>query len=96
MDVVRNPMPIGAMPVIPTVPVQNPELPILFLSGEDDPCYINKRKWKQAVERLSYLGYEDIHAILFERMRHEIHNEEEREKVFEELDRFVQRIVQNP
>ncbi len=76
--------------------VQNPELPILFLSGEDDPCYINKRKWKQAVERLSYLGYEDIHAILFEHMRHEIHNEEEREKVFEELDRFVQRIVQNP
>lgn len=75
--------------------VQNPELPILFLSGEDDPCYINKKKWKQAVERLSHLGYEDIHAILFERMRHEIHNEEEREKVFEELDRFVQRIVQN-
>lgn len=70
--------------------VHKPELPILFLSGEDDPCYISNRKWKQAVERLSNLGYEDIHAILFENMRHEIHNEAQQEKVFEELDQFVQ------
>ena len=73
--------------------VQNPELPILFLSGEDDPCYINNRKWRQAVNRLSKLGYEDIHAVLFENMRHEIHNEVERDKVFEELDQFVQGVT---
>ena len=74
--------------------VQNPELPILFLSGEDDPCYINNRKWRKAVNRLSNLGYEDIHAILFENMRHEIHNEVERGKVFEELDQFVKRVIE--
>lgn len=35
MDVVRNPMPIGAMPVIPTVPVQIPELPVLTMDTID-------------------------------------------------------------
>ncbi|XP_076682562.1 uncharacterized protein LOC143376298 isoform X3 [Andrena cerasifolii] len=35
MDVVRNPMPIGAMPVIPAVPVQIPELPVLTMDTID-------------------------------------------------------------
>lgn len=35
MDVVRNPMPIGAMPVIPTIPVQIPELPVLTMDTID-------------------------------------------------------------
>ncbi|XP_043504297.1 uncharacterized protein LOC122525516 [Polistes fuscatus] len=37
MDVVprRNPVPIGAMPVIPTVPVQIPELPVLSMEAID-------------------------------------------------------------
>ncbi|KAL2737521.1 inaD-like protein isoform X3 [Vespula maculifrons] len=37
MDVVprRNPIPIGAMPVIPTVPVQIPELPVLTMDAID-------------------------------------------------------------
>lgn len=37
MDVVRNPMPIGAMPVIPTVPlpVQLQDLPVLTMEPLD-------------------------------------------------------------
>ncbi|CAK9809008.1 Patj homolog [Anthophora quadrimaculata] len=35
MDVVRNPMPIGTMPVIPTVPMQIPELPTLTMDTID-------------------------------------------------------------
>lgn len=35
MDVVRNPMPIGAMPVISAVPVQIPELPVLTMDTID-------------------------------------------------------------
>ena len=72
--------------------MHQPELPILFLSGEEDPCYINKKKWKQGVYRMTELGYENVEAILFENMRHEIHNEEENEKVFDALQEFADTI----
>ena len=74
--------------------MKNPQLPILFLSGMDDPCYISENKWAQAVERMSRLGYTDITAKRFEGMRHEIHNEEENEKVYQEVDKFCRRLVQ--
>lgn len=72
--------------------VKNSALPILFLSGLDDPCYINDRKWKQAVRRLLELGYYNITEIRYEGMRHEIHNEEGREKVHQDVDAFCKRI----
>lgn len=73
--------------------VKNPQLPILFLSGMDDPCYINEKKWDQAINRMSGLGYKDITAIRFENMRHEIHNEEESPKVYQEVDDFCKRLI---
>lgn len=71
---------------------QNPDLPVLFLSGYDDPCYISERKWEQAVERLRKLGYSDIVEIRYPGMRHEIHNEEENDRVFADIASFVSMI----
>lgn len=73
--------------------VKQPELPVLFISGMDDPCYINEKKWNQAIERMHRLGYEDITEIRYTGMRHEIHNEKECEKVFGDIERFCERIV---
>lgn len=73
--------------------VKNSSLPILFLSGEDDPCYISERKWYQAIYRMHDLGYEQTTAIRFEGMRHEIHNEEDNQLVYEEIDAFCRDIV---
>ncbi len=70
--------------------VKNPDLPILFVSGEDDPCYINEKKWRQAIERMHAIGYEQTTAIRFPGMRHEIHNEVLRKRVFDEMDGFFQ------
>lgn len=75
--------------------VRNKKLPILFLSGEEDPCYINRRKWNQARERLVKLGYEKVDAKLFKGMRHEIHNEDEKEIVFEEIAAFCEKVIKN-
>lgn len=75
--------------------VKQPKLPILFVSGEDDPCYVSEKKWRQAVERLSKLGYENITEIRYKGLRHEIHNEEEYEKVFRDMESFCARIVKN-
>lgn len=68
--------------------VKNPNLPILFLSGEADPCYISDKKWYQAIDRLHNLGYEQTTAIRFPGMRHEIHNELEQELIYNEIDTF--------
>lgn len=72
--------------------VRHPELPILFLSGNDDPCYVNEKKWRQAIDRLKKLGYDHIREIRYEGMRHEIHNEKNRELVFMDVDRFCHRV----
>ncbi|MCM1158678.1 MAG: lysophospholipase [Bacteroidales bacterium] len=73
--------------------MKNPELPILLVSGADDPCYISERKWQQTVDRLLNLGYGQVTAVRFEGMRHEIHNEDGKEKVFLELDKFCREVM---
>lgn len=75
--------------------VKQPELPILFISGKDDPCYVNEKKWKQAIQRLYKLGYENVTEIRYKGLRHEIHNEEEHEKVFRDIEAFCNQIVKN-
>lgn len=73
--------------------VKQPGLPVLFVSGMEDPCYINERKWKQAVKRMHKLGYENVTEIRYEGLRHEIHNEEICEKVYEDMEQFCNRII---
>lgn len=73
--------------------VKNSSLPILFLSGQDDPCYISDKKWYQAIDRLHNLGYEQTTAIRFPGMRHEIHNEIEQELIYNEIDAFFRDYV---
>lgn len=73
--------------------VENPDLPVLFLSGKDDPCYINERKWNKAVKRMRALGYHELTEIRYDGMRHEIHNEKDRSRVFQDIDYFCQSIT---
>lgn len=73
--------------------MKNPELPIRFLSGMDDPCYISERKWEQALSRMRQLGYRNVTARLFDGMRHEIHNEPERQLVFDDIDHFCRQLA---
>lgn len=74
--------------------VKNPDLPVLFLSGKDDPCYINEQKWNLAVKRMRNLGYHELTEIRYDGMRHEIHNEKDKDRVFEDIDYFCQSILQ--
>ncbi len=73
--------------------MENERLPILFVSGMDDPCYVNESGWKQAIERMLQLGYQDVREIRYENMRHEIHNEIDNAQVFDDLDMFCQNVV---
>lgn len=68
--------------------VKNERLPIMFMSGKDDPCAINEKKWNEAIEHLRKLGYKNVSGMMFDDMRHEIHNEPDKQYVFKEIDKF--------
>lgn len=70
----------------------NPDLPIVFVSGEDDPCRINDKRFSMAVERMREAGYRDVQARTYPSMRHEILNETGREKVWNDILAFFDRI----
>lgn len=69
--------------------VVNHNLPVLFISGRDDPCIISEKAFNQAVNLLKNNGYYHIKAILFDNMRHEILNEQENQKVYDAIVSFL-------
>lgn len=73
--------------------MNNPHMPILFIAGEDDPCIINKRKFKDAQNRMRKVGYIHIDSKLYPTMRHEILNETGKEQVWNDILRFFNGLI---
>lgn len=73
--------------------LNHPELPILFLGGAQDPCIDGARKYAQAVQFLRSLGYKKIKGRLYPGMRHEVLNEKERQMVFCEVKKYIEKYV---
>lgn len=69
---------------------KNPELPIMFISGGDDPCRINDKKWQDAVNLLKDVGYHNIFSKMYPHMRHELFNEIGNEEVFKDIVKFLE------
>lgn len=65
--------------------VINKKLPIWFISGEEDPCMISKNKFIKSTQLLKEVGYENVTYTLYKNMRHEILNEKEKFKVFNDV-----------
>ncbi|MBQ8824855.1 MAG: alpha/beta fold hydrolase [Ruminococcus sp.] len=65
--------------------VTNPNMPIRFLSGADDPCRTNDHKFNQAVSLMQSVGYKNVTSYLFPDMRHEILNESKKELVYNDI-----------
>ena len=70
--------------------VQNPNLPIHFVSGSDDAVMVSEKKFKDAVNSLREVGYQQVTYKLYEGMRHEVHNELEAESVLYDLLAFIE------
>ncbi len=60
-------------------------LPVWFISGEEDPCMVSRRRLMEAIGLLQYAGYENVTYRLYPGMRHEILNEREKMTVYEDL-----------
>ena len=62
--------------------MKNSQLPILFLGGEEDPCIGGGRKFVKQLQFLKSVGYLHVTGKMYPKMRHEILNEVEKEKVY--------------
>jgi alpha-beta hydrolase superfamily lysophospholipase len=63
-------------------------LPILLISGKDDPCTGGERGRQDSLNRLKEAGFKEIRVETIEKMRHEILNEAENQKVFRMIKDF--------
>lgn len=70
--------------------VKNPDLPVYFVAGGDDPVIGNELKWFQTIEFLRGVGYTQVSGKLYENMRHEILNEIGKEEVYADLLSFME------
>lgn len=65
--------------------VSNPDLPIHFISGENDPCMISPKAIGKAADHLRKQGYRNVDLKLYPGMRHEILNETDRMGVWQDI-----------
>lgn len=63
----------------------NRNLPVLLVAGEEDPVGSYGKGVKEVYNDMKNYGLKDITLKLYPGMRHEIHNEKDRAKVYEEL-----------
>lgn len=71
----------------------NLKLPIYFIAGSEDPVISSKNDWKKAQEFIKTLGYENIKSTLYENMKHEILNEIENQKVYDDVLNWINEVV---
>ena len=69
--------------------LNHPQLPIHFVSGEQDPCIGSQKKFNQAVELIRNIGYQNVTSHLYPKMRHEILNESDKQVVWNDLAEFL-------
>ena len=69
----------------------NPDLPIFFIAGSEDPCIGGKDGWMDSRNFLRKRGYTSVEGKLYEGCRHEILQEEIAEDVFRDVLAFIQK-----
>ena len=69
--------------------IADPELPVLFLSGEDDSCMGGIPGLDKAMSVMRKAGYRNISKKIYPAMRHEILNEIGKERVWRDILDFL-------
>lgn len=70
--------------------MMQPDLPIFFISGADDPCMNGMNGFLDAVQFLKDRGYRRVDATVLPGLRHEVLNEIGKETVFERILTHIQ------
>lgn len=69
---------------------KNKTLPVMFMSGADDPCRRNDKAFKKAVTHLKRCGYPNTYYKLYQGMRHELFNEKNNDEVYQDILKFLE------
>lgn len=69
--------------------MKNPDLPIKFFSGKEDPCAVNPSNFGKTIHFLKTLGYKNVHGAMYKDMRHEILNEKRKKWVYHDIYDFI-------
>ena len=69
--------------------VQNKELEIFLIAGDNDPVIQSHQKFKQLEKFLNEIGYKKTKCKLYPDLRHEILNEEEYEQIYNDILKFI-------
>lgn len=75
--------------------LQNPNLPILFVAGQNDPCTGYEKGLNNSVNVLKEAGYQNIERIVYGSLRHEILQEKERDAIISDLIYWIEEHVLN-
>lgn len=65
-------------------------IPVLFISGGSDPCMVSREKLSATVNLLRNVGYVHIKVKVNDGMRHEILNEPDRSRVYDDITAFLE------
>lgn len=65
-------------------------LPIYCLSGKDDPCVGGEKGRNSSIEKLRGQGFSMVQVKTYDKMRHEILNEKQKELVVEDIVKFIE------
>ncbi|MBO4742056.1 MAG: lysophospholipase [Bacteroidales bacterium] len=63
----------------------NPDLPVHFISGGEDPCRIDDKALGKAVQAMKDKCYKNVTLKIYPGMRHEIHNETNYREVWNDI-----------
>lgn len=66
------------------------ELPVFFVSGEDDPVGNFGKSVKLVYQKYLACGIKDVTIKLFQKDRHEVLNETDRQQVYEEIYQWIE------
>lgn len=69
------------------------ELPVLFVSGEDDPVGDFSKGVRRAVKSFRKVGMKQVRVKLYQKDRHELLNETDRQRVFKDLYRWMHHYI---
>ena len=69
--------------------VQNKNMPIFFIAGENDPIIKSKKKWLKSINFLKNVGYKNITYKLYPNMKHALLNEKNKELVYQDILNYI-------
>ena len=64
-------------------------MPVVFMSGDDDPIMGSEMAFHRSVWNICKRGYTNVTSMLFSGMRHEVLNEIDKELVWNEVLTFM-------